>query len=43
VATPLLDARGRPDPLHFTRDRLHLNANGYAAWRAVVRPWVEGK
>lgn len=34
VATPLLDAGGRPDPRYFLGDRLHLNAQGYALWRS---------
>ena len=41
VATPLLDAQGRPDPAWFVEDELHLNAAGYDLWRGVLRPWVE--
>lgn len=41
VFEPFLDARGRPEPLYFTRDRLHMNANGYAVWRREVRAWLE--
>lgn len=41
VATPLLNARGQPDPAWFVDDRLHLNAAGYDLWRAVLRPWVD--
>ena len=36
--SPLLDAAGRPDDAFFQEDRLHLNAQGYAVWRDVVRP-----
>lgn len=42
VFNPMLDSRGRPEPLYFTRDRLHLNANGYAVWRREIRAWLEG-
>ena len=41
TASGLLDADGRPDPRWFTDDRLHLNAEGYAAWTARIRPLVE--
>lgn len=37
VASPLLDAQGRLRP-ELYRDGLHLNAAGYAVWRAQVRP-----
>ena len=36
VASPLLDAQGRPRP-ELYRDGLHLNAAGYALWREEVR------
>ena len=36
--SPLLGADGKPDDAFFQEDRLHLNAQGYAAWRRVVRP-----
>jgi lysophospholipase L1-like esterase len=38
TASALLDANGRPDPKWFVSDRLHLNADGYAAWAQTVRP-----
>lgn len=38
VGTPLLGADGRPDRGFFRFDGLHLNAKGYAAWTAVVKP-----
>lgn len=41
VATPLLDAQGRPDPAWFVEDQLHLNAAGYDLWRGVLRPWLD--
>jgi lysophospholipase L1-like esterase len=41
VATPLLLPNGEPDPLYYTRDRLHLNANGYRAWQQVLAPWIQ--
>lgn len=37
VASPLLDAGGRPRPELYD-DGLHLNAAGYALWREQVRP-----
>ncbi len=40
IATPLLDASGRPDPLYFGRDRLHMNANGYRRWTEVIGGWL---
>ena len=41
VATPMLDAAGRPREELFLADRLHLNAEGYALWAARVRPALE--
>jgi hypothetical protein len=38
VATPMLDDRGQPRAGLFLSDRLHLNAEGYALWTALVRP-----
>lgn len=37
VASPLLDGQGHPRP-ELYRDDLHLNAAGYAVWRAQLRP-----
>jgi len=37
VATPMLDANGRPKPELFGPDQLHLNAAGYALWAQVIR------
>ncbi len=36
VASPLLDQDGLPRDELFLADRLHLNADGYAVWAAVV-------
>jgi lysophospholipase L1-like esterase len=41
VATPLLDADGRPREELFVEDRLHLNAAAYALWREVVAPYLQ--
>lgn len=41
VASPLLDSRGKPDPRFFAADRLHLNADGYEAWRQPVLDAIE--
>jgi lysophospholipase L1-like esterase len=38
VATPLLNSRGTPRDDVFLLDGLHMNAEGYMAWTAVVRP-----
>ena len=37
----LLLPDGAPDPARFVRDRLHLNAAGYAVWTEHLRPVVE--
>jgi lysophospholipase L1-like esterase len=37
----LLLPDGAPDPARFVRDRLHLNAQGYAVWTDYLRPVVE--
>jgi lysophospholipase L1-like esterase len=41
VASPLLDSQGKPDPRFFADDRLHLNAEGYEAWRKPVLDAIE--
>lgn len=41
VASPLLDPQGQPDPRFFAADRLHLNAEGYEAWRKPVFEAIE--
>ena len=38
VATPMLDADGRPRAGLFGDDDLHMNARGYALWRRIVAP-----
>ena len=40
VATPMLDAQGRPRAGLFGDDRLHMNAGGYALWRGIVAPYL---
>jgi lysophospholipase L1-like esterase len=42
VSTPLRGADGQPDPRLFLDDRLHLNNDGYAKWRAVLAPVLAG-
>jgi len=39
LATPLLKD-GKPDPSLFKEDGLHLNAEGYKRWTAIVQPRV---
>jgi len=41
VASPLLDSQGKPDPRFFAADQLHLNAEGYDAWRKPVLDAIE--
>ncbi|NYZ61626.1 SGNH/GDSL hydrolase family protein [Luteimonas deserti] len=38
VFNPMLDADGRPREALFLADRLHMNADGYALWRELIRP-----
>lgn len=37
----LVDSSGRPDAQWFQKDRLHLNAAGYAVWTKHIRPLVQ--
>jgi len=41
VFTPMLNAEGKPRPELFGPDNLHMNANGYELWRAVVAPYLK--
>jgi lysophospholipase L1-like esterase len=41
VATPLLDAQGRPRPELFRPDQLHLLPAGYAIWTKVLAPYLK--
>lgn len=38
AASTLLGADGLPRPDYYQSDQLHLNAAGYAAWTAAIRP-----
>jgi hypothetical protein len=38
---PMLDARGNPRPELYVKDRLHLNAKGYAIWTSVIAPYLD--
>ena len=40
VFTPMLDATGAPRPELFGPDRLHMNGEGYALWRAALAQHV---
>jgi lysophospholipase L1-like esterase len=40
VYSAMLDTHGAPRPELFRADALHLNADGYALWRAVIAPHV---
>lgn len=38
IFTAMLDADGKPRAELFREDRLHMNADGYAIWRAAIAP-----
>lgn len=38
VWTPMLAANGEPQPDLFLGDNLHMNAKGYAIWKAAILP-----
>jgi lysophospholipase L1-like esterase len=40
VHPAMLGADGLPKPDIFLADKLHMNAQGYALWREVVRPYL---
>jgi lysophospholipase L1-like esterase len=40
VFTPMLTADGSPRQELFAKDALHLNDQGYALWRTLIRPFV---
>ena len=40
TATALLDADGKPDARWFRKDKLHLNAQGYASWTRTIKPLI---
>ncbi|HEY9540552.1 MAG TPA: SGNH/GDSL hydrolase family protein [Luteimonas sp.] len=40
VATPMLDADGRPRAELFLGDGLHMNRKGYELWRGIVAPYL---
>ena len=37
---PMLGEDGKPKPNLFVKDGLHLNANGYALWTSIVKPYL---
>jgi lysophospholipase L1-like esterase len=41
VFTPMLTADGSPRTELFRKDALHLNDQGYALWRKIIRPFVQ--
>jgi lysophospholipase L1-like esterase len=41
VAQPMLGKNGKPRPELFALDGLHLNAQGYAVWAAVLTPYLK--
>lgn len=43
IATPGIGQDGKPRPEIFVKDGLHLNADGYKLWTAVVKPYLEMK
>lgn len=38
IASPMLDAHGKPRAELFVKDNLHLNRAGYELWRDTIRP-----
>lgn len=40
IATPMLDADGKPRAELFGEDGLHMNRQGYDVWRSVVAPYL---
>ena len=38
---PMLDSDGKPRPELYVKDRLHLNAKGYAIWTSVIAPYLD--
>lgn len=40
IATPMLDADGKPRAELFGEDGLHMNRRGYDIWRTVVAPYL---
>ena len=41
IAKVTLGEDGKPDPGLFIKDGLHLNADGYAAWKTVLKPLLK--
>ena len=41
--SPLLDAAGAPRPELYAQDGLHLNAQGYAIWEALLRDELKAR
>ncbi|MEO7052370.1 MAG: SGNH/GDSL hydrolase family protein [Rhodanobacter sp.] len=41
VFTPMLGKDGQPQARWFIGDGLHMNADGYALWVSIVRPWLD--
>ena len=40
VATPMLNANGRPRAELFLEDGLHMNRKGYELWRGIIAPYL---
>ena len=40
IFSPMLRPDGEPDPALFSEDMLHMNAEGYARWTTVLRPFA---
>lgn len=38
---PMLRSDGKPRPELFVEDGLHMTAEGYKVWTALVRPFLE--
>jgi len=40
IDEPMLDANGMIDSTIFIKDMLHMNAEGYKRWTAIVQPYL---
>jgi lysophospholipase L1-like esterase len=41
IYTPMIEKYGRPDPVLFLEDSLHMTPQGYDIWEKKVRPFIE--
>lgn len=41
ILPAMLDADGQPRPELYVKDRLHMNAKGYAIWTSIIGPYLD--